>query len=226
MSKLFEIKDLWRIYRSAQSAVAVKNVSFHVRRGDYLAIVGPSGAGKSTLLHIMGGLDKPTRGNVFFEGRDLYRWTDREISFWRNKCVGFVFQFYHLIEELNVIENIILPARINKAKTKKIFKKAQELLEYLQIEERRDFFPFQLSGGERQKVAIARALINEPEIIFCDEPTGNVDTDSAEKIIDLIANLNRDRKITVIVVTHNRELAKNAQKVLMMKGGELIEEAL
>jgi len=220
MDKLMEIISLTKTYRSsADRVVALRDVSLTISAGDFLSIVGPSGTGKSTFLHIIGGLEFPTKGKVLFKQRDLYKMRDRELAQWRNKAVGFVFQFYHLIEELSVIENVAIAFFIGRRKFS--FKKAQELLEYLGIEKRKDFFPSQLSGGEKQKVAIARALVNNPDIILCDEPTGNLDKDSQDKIIQLLSMLNKDQNKTVVLVTHNLELAKQAKRMLRLKDGKL-----
>ncbi len=199
--------------------VAVKEVSLSIGRGEYIAIVGPSGAGKSTLLHILGGLDLPTQGRVIFEGEDIYKMKERELTFWRNKTVGFVFQFYHLIEELNVLENILIANYRDKPEIS--LKKAKGLLKYLGLEERERFFPSQLSGGEKQRVAIARALINEPQVLLCDEPTGNLDLASQDRVIKLLEDLNTLKKKTVILVTHNLELARRAHRMFFMQAGEI-----
>ncbi len=220
MNKLIKVSSLKKTYRGGQKSITVvKDICFSVRSGEYLSIVGPSGAGKSTLLHILGGLDKPTKGKVFFKGKNIYKFRDKELSFWRSKHIGFVFQFYHLIEELTVAENISIASYLSSVKKKIILKKIQELLEYLGVEKRSNFFPSQLSGGEKQKVAIARALINDPEVILCDEPTGNLDKDSEDKVVNLLSSLNKDKKKTIILVTHNLELANKAERKLAINDG-------
>jgi len=171
-------------------------------------------------LHIMGGLEKPQAGTISHGGRDIYAWADDGLSLWRNQTVGFVFQFYHLIEELNILENTALPALKQGRKT--AFKKAEELLEYLGVDKRALFFPSQLSGGERQKAAIARALINDPRIVLCDEPTGNLDKDSQGKVIDLLERLSREKNKTLVLVTHNPELAKRSSRQIRMESGEIV----
>jgi len=221
MNKLLDIVSLTKRYHNGQEEVAaLSNVSLSIHEGDYCAIVGPSGAGKSTLLHIMGGLDIPTSGRVLFESEDIYRMSDAQRARWRNKAVGFVFQFYHLIEELSVEENILLTAKCEARKTS--LKKIQELLKYLNLESRKNFFPSQLSGGEKQKVAIARALMNEPRIVFCDEPTGNLDKDSQDRVVNLLEELNRQKRKTIVLVTHNLELAKRAKRTILIKSGEVV----
>jgi len=219
MNNLIDLSGVEKVYSNAVSVVALQDVSLSLSAGDYFAIAGPSGAGKSTLLHIMGGLDRPSKGEVLFKGKSLYKMRDRELALWRNKTVGFVFQFYHLIEELNVLENIAIAAF--KHRRKSSFKKARELLQYLRIEQRARFFPSQLSGGEKQKVALARALINDPEIVLCDEPTGNLDKDSQNRVVELLDKLNRKMRKTIVLVTHNLELAKQAKEVVFIEGGKL-----
>jgi len=218
---MLEIKSVSKKYvNGAEEVFAVRAVSLTLKPGEYLSIAGPSGAGKSTLLHILGGLEKPQAGMITHGGRDIYALADDGLCLWRNKTVGFVFQFYHLIEELNILENVGLPALQNGRKT--AFKKAGELLEYLGMAKRALFFPSQLSGGERQKTAIARALINDPQIVLCDEPTGNLDKDSQGKVIDLLERLNREKGKTLVLVTHNPELAKRSSRQIRMEAGEII----
>jgi len=219
MNELMEVNSITKVYSSGVAFTAIKDISLSVCRQDYLAIVGPSGAGKSTLLHVMGGLEPPTRGEVFFIEKNLYKMKDRELSLWRNKTVGFVFQFYHLIEELSVLENVAIAA--SREGRKYSFKKARELLKYLGLEDKQEVFPSQLSGGQRQRVAIARALVNDPQMLFCDEPTGNLDKESQEKIAGLFENLNKVKKKTIVLVTHNLDLAKQAKRILFIEGGML-----
>ena len=220
MDEVLEVIGLTKIYGDGMPVVALQEISLSLHQNDYLAIVGPSGSGKSTLIHIMGGLEHPTRGQVTFKGKNIYHMRDKEISLWRRGTVGFVFQFYHLIEELNVYENIMIASSIRKQEYSS--KRVKELLQYLEIEERKDFFPSQLSGGEKQKVAIARAVVNDPDIIFCDEPTGNLDSASQVKVMQLLERLNREMKKAVILVTHNLELAKRAKRIISLEGGQLV----
>ncbi|HIE36117.1 MAG TPA: ABC transporter ATP-binding protein [Candidatus Omnitrophica bacterium] len=222
MNKLIEVISLKRIYLEADTEVeALKDVSFSVYLCDYLSIVGPSGAGKSTLLHLIGGIDTPTQGTILFKGEDIYKMNRKRRALWRNKNIGFIFQFYHLIEELNVLDNILVASFEDR---KFSFKKAQELLKYLGIKERENFFPSQLSGGEKQKVAIARALINEPDLILCDEPTGNLDKESQERVMELLRKLNEEKKKTIVLVTHNLELAERAKRMVFIKNGEIVDK--
>ncbi|MFA5100789.1 MAG: ABC transporter ATP-binding protein [Candidatus Omnitrophota bacterium] len=224
MSKLLDISALAKTYSNGKEKVyALKNVNLTLSSHDYVAIVGPSGAGKSTLLHTMGGLEPPDEGAVLCKGEDIYSFNDAALSLWRNRTVGFVFQFYHLIEELNVTENVALAGFVAQRDCRKSsLKKAQALLQYLGIAARGNFFPSQLSGGERQKVAIARALINEPELLLCDEPTGNLDNESQERVVALLEQLYHEKKKTIVVVTHNLELAKRAQRVFTIRNGEIL----
>ncbi|MFA6281333.1 MAG: ABC transporter ATP-binding protein [Candidatus Omnitrophota bacterium] len=224
MSNLMQLSGVSKTFHNGQEEVsALKNIDINLHVQDYLAIIGPSGAGKSTLLHIIGGLDEPTSGKVICHDKDIYLMKEKERASWRNSKVGFVFQFYHLIEELNVLENVAISAFSESGKS--AFKKGEKLLEYLEIAGRKNFFPSQLSGGEKQKVALARALINEPEIILCDEPTGNLDKYSQDKVIELLEKLNKEKGKTIVIVTHNLELAKRAKKVITLKSGEIMEES-
>ncbi|MFA5272129.1 MAG: ABC transporter ATP-binding protein, partial [Candidatus Omnitrophota bacterium] len=218
MNNLIQLTKVSKTFHNGQEEVsALKNVSIDLHAQDYLAIIGPSGAGKSTLIHIIGGLDMPSCGKVTCHDKDIYIMRDSERALWRNTMVGFVFQFYHLIEELNVLENVAISAFCEFRKS--AFKKAESLLEYLDIAGRKNFFPSQLSGGEKQKVALARALINDPEIILCDEPTGNLDKYAQDKVVDLLEKLNKETGKTIVIVTHNLELAKRAKRTITLKSG-------
>lgn len=223
MNKGLYAQSVTKRYRTGSDDVlAVDSVDLKVPPGEFVVIVGPSGSGKSTLLHILGGLEEPTEGGVFFDGDDIYRKGDRTLSRWRNETVGFVFQFYHLLGELTVAENVALPALLKGRSRKSALKKSRELLQYLGIPEKKDSFPSQLSGGQKQKVAFARALINDPDILFCDEPTGNLDADSAEKVITLLSDWHRERHKTVIMVTHNQELTQGAARHHILREGKLL----
>ena len=222
---MLEASHLNKTYNHATRALHVlKDVSLLIIEGDFLAIVGPSGAGKSTLLHILGGLDRPTQGQVKFDGQEIYALNDRERASIRNQKVGFVFQFYHLLPEFTALENVILPALVKQdmSDTKVLESKGFELLEKIGLKERATHKPSQLSGGEQQRVAIARALINEPKIIFCDEPTGNLDSESGKEVINLLMTLNRDNKQTLVIVTHDEHIAKLAKKIVYIRDGKLL----
>jgi len=220
---LLKTEELHKVYNhnKRQSAHVLRGINLEIKEGLILAIVGPSGAGKSTLLNILGGLDQPTSGRVLFKEIDLYKLSDTELSQIRNRAFGFVFQFYHLLAEFNVLENVMLPAMIKKDNLKITQKKAQELLERAGLKGKEDSFPAQLSGGEQQRVAICRSLINEPKILFCDEPTGNLDSHTGAEIISLLKELNLKNKMTIVLVTHNEELSRIADKIFHLKDGIL-----
>ena len=220
---MLKAHDLYKIYKEgSRELYAVSNVSLEARKGELLVIVGSSGAGKSTLLHLLGGLDTPDRGKVLLDGIDLYKIRDDKRSRLRNEKIGFVFQSYHLLPEFTALENVLLPTMIRRKKSRpKERARAQMILETVGLKERINHRPGELSGGEAQRVAIARALINDPEIIFCDEPTGNLDSKISKDICSLIARLNRERKATFVIVTHETSLADMADRKLYIKDGAL-----
>lgn len=221
---ILEAHNIHKIYSDGSRVLEVlKGVEIKIEEGKILAIVGPSGAGKSTLLHILGGLDKPSKGNVIFKEKDIYKMPDSERARVRNRQMGFVFQFYHLLPEFNALENVYLPALIKGMKKEAINIKAEASLKHLGLGSRLGHYPSQLSGGEMQRVAIARALINDPEILFCDEPTGNLDSATGAQIKELIWDLNKQNNYTVVIVTHDEHLVKDAHRVLRIKDG-LIKE--
>lgn len=196
----------------------LRGVELEVRAGDLVFVIGRSGSGKSTLLHLLGGLDRPTGGSVEFKGEDLNLFNEESLAEYRNKRIGFVFQFYHLIPELTVKENVELPSLIAG---KRRSKRSGELLKRVGLWERRDHLPSELSGGEQQRVAIARALINEPEIVFCDEPTGNLDEETAESIHRLILDLNREGQ-TFCIVTHDESFAQSSKQAFRLHDGIIL----
>jgi ABC-type lipoprotein export system ATPase subunit len=201
----------------------LKGVDVTIEAGEVVAIQGPSGAGKSTLLHILGGLDVPKEGQVIFKGQDLYGLSDAKRAQVRNTDMGFVFQSYHLLAELTALENVILPAMIkeNSRKTSTIEFAGLKLLEQLGLSARSSHRPNQLSGGEQQRVAIARALMNGPKVVFCDEPTGNLDSVSGQVVMDTLLRLNQSCGVTVVIVTHDEKIAARTQRVIAMKDGLL-----
>ena len=205
----------------------LKGVDLGIQAGEVVAISGPSGAGKSTLLHILGGLDEPNEGRVIFEGQNLYGLNDVKRAQVRCSDMGFVFQSYHLLPELTALENVILPAMIkeNSRKTSTIEFAGLKLLEQLGLKSRAAHRPNQLSGGEEQRVAIARALMNGPKVVFCDEPTGNLDSVSGQVVMDTLLRLNQTHGVTVVIVTHDEKIAGRTQRVIAMKDG-LLEGAL
>jgi len=223
MNSFIVTDNLGKMFKDADRKVcALREVFLSIKKGSYVSIAGPSGAGKSTLLHLLGGLDYPTSGSIVIDGQDISKFKARERFCFRNKKIGFVFQFYYLIEELTVLENVMLPALAGKNSRRTSSQKAGIILSLLGLSERLNFYPSQLSGGEQQRVAIARALINEPEILLCDEPTGNLDKDSAKNITILLRKMNEEKGITIILVTHNLELAKEAQNVLNIRDGQIL----
>jgi len=223
-SFIIEAKGLGKSYKNGVSPTEVlKGIDLRIAENEFLAIQGPSGAGKSTLLHILGGLDNPSAGMVLFEGQDLYNLKENELAMFRNRKVGFVFQFYHLLSEFSVLENVILPSLIkswwerNKASVY-----AKSLLEKVGLSGRLHHTPNQLSGGEQQRVAIARALINKPQLLLCDEPTGNLDSESGRNILNLLRQFNKESGTTVILGTHDKDIAAGAGRVVHLKDGMLV----
>lgn len=223
---MLEAKNIHKVYNNGKKSLEVlKGVNLSIEQGKFIAIVGPSGAGKSTLLHILGGLDFPTQGKVIFDQQDIYKLSDLAVSKLRNKRIGFVFQFYHLLQEFTVLENVMMPALVSEvrgAKTQDYRKKAMELLGKVGLTERSGHFPNQLSGGEKQRVAIVRGLINSPSLLLCDEPTGNLDSKTGDEIIALVKKINRENNMAVVLVTHNLELAKAAERIYHLRDGILV----
>ncbi|MBU1871649.1 MAG: ABC transporter ATP-binding protein [Candidatus Omnitrophica bacterium] len=221
---MLEARNIHKFYNHKSERLHVlKGVELKIEKGKFVAVLGPSGAGKTTLLQLLGGLDHPSKGEVFIEGQDIYSLSDNRRAELRNTKIGFVFQFYHLLSEFNVIENAIIPALIRGKNNKDSLKLARELLELVGLAMRIKHFPNQLSGGEKQRLAIIRALINNPDLLFCDEPTGNLDSLSGNEIINLIKDLNQKRKMTVVLVTHNRDIASSADKLFYLNDGKLEE---
>ena len=208
-------KNISKTYTEIGAPLEVlKGVDLSIEPGEFVSLVGPSGAGKSTLLHILGGLDVPTQGQVFLDNEDIHQMSDGWRAHIRNTKIGFVFQFYHLLPEFNALENIIMPALIKEgfSAKKELERRGSALLEKVGMEKRALHKPKQLSGGEQQRLAIARALINNPQIIFCDEPTGNLDSASGENIMQLLLQLNKDHRQAVVMVTHDQSLAQRAKR--------------
>lgn len=199
---------------------ALDNVTIAIDKGEFVSVMGASGSGKSTLLNLLGGLDFPTEGTVCYEGRNIFDMDDDELSDFRLKKLGFIFQSYNLIPELTVRENILLPKAI--AKEKQDGKRMAEIVEILGLSDRLEHLPQQLSGGQQQRAAIARALVNEPEIILCDEPTGNLDKKSGENVIRLLKMLNETYGITIVMITHDPELAKETSRIIRISDGKIV----
>lgn len=215
---MIEAIDIHKFYGDLH---ILKGVSVKVSQGEIVSIVGPSGAGKSTLLHILGTLDRASQGTVLFEGNDVFRMNDKKLGLFRNQHIGFVFQFHHLLPEFTAIENVMIPGFVAKKNNAAVKEKAIELLSYLGLRERIQHKPAELSGGEQQRVAVARSLINDPKIILADEPSGNLDTDHARELHELFFTLRKKLNQTFVIVTHNEELASMADRKLVMKDGEI-----
>ena len=199
----------------------LKGVHLVVRRGEFLAIMGPSGVGKSTLLHILGGLDRPTAGEVYYNGTEISRLPEGDLAAFRNRTVGFVFQFHHLLPEFTALENVMMPALVGRQPLGSAEEKARGILQRVGLAERLAHRPGELSGGEQQRVAVARALVLSPNVLLADEPTGNLDSKTGEAIFDLLRELNREQGLTVILVTHNEWYARRTDRVLRMADGQL-----
>jgi len=218
---IIQVQDANKEFGKGKNTVAaLKDVNIEIQKGEFVAIVGPSGCGKSTLLHVMAGLEQPTAGRILLDGVDVTLISERDLPKVRMQKVGFVFQSFLLIEDLTAYENVesVLWPSFDFTKEKQE-EKTLEVLREVDMLERRDHFPRQMSGGEQQRIAIARALVNSPPILFCDEPTGNLDTKTGENIMKIIAQLNRERNMTVVLVTHNEDLVKFAKRTLRMKDG-------
>jgi len=221
---MIKLQDVWRLYHMGEETInALAGITLEINQGEFVSIVGPSGSGKSTLLHIIGGLDSPTKGSIIVDGQDLSKASDRELSAYRNKKVGFVFQTFNLQPTYNALENVALPlvfARVPLGKRNQI---AREALDTVGLGDRVRHKPGELSGGERQRVGIARALVNNPKILLADEPTGNLDSKARERIMELLTRLNKERGLTLVLVTHDLESARNANRMFQMHDGELTE---
>ncbi|HTX20865.1 MAG TPA: ABC transporter ATP-binding protein [Candidatus Aquilonibacter sp.] len=197
------------------------DVNLDVARGEFLVLRGASGAGKSTLLHLIGGLDSPNAGEIIFDGRDLAKFSESELTYFRNRRVGFIFQAYHLLPELTALENICLPARVARTSAAQVEKRGRELLARVGLAERAEHKPFELSGGEQQRVAVARALINEPELLLADEPTGNLDSRTGGEIIELLKTLSVERQTTLVIATHDAKIGAQARRVIELADGRI-----
>ncbi|MEM1124544.1 MAG: ABC transporter ATP-binding protein [Bacteroidota bacterium] len=211
------------IHKSYGPLHVLKGVDFSVEKGEIVSIVGKSGAGKSTLLHIIGTLDKPDQGSVLFEQKEISQLRTNDLAQFRNQYIGFIFQFHHLLPEFTAVENVCIPGFILKTPESKVRNRAKELLEYLGLGHRLGHKPNQLSGGEQQRVAVARALINEPAIIFADEPSGNLDSASSKELHQLLFKLRDDFQQTFVIVTHNEELADMSDRKVEMQDGNLVK---
>lgn len=221
---MIEAVNLTKSFKMAGLELTVlKGINLIIGRGEMLAIVGASGAGKSTLLHILGTLDRPTSGTVLFEGQDLFQLSDQRQAEFRNRRIGFVFQFHHLLPEFTALENVCLPAYIQNRSAGDVDGEARSLLKDVGLEHRLTHKPGELSGGEQQRVAVARALIQQPNLVLADEPTGNLDTHTGDALFNLMRSLNRARGITFVIVTHNEKLSAQADRIIHMEDGQIIQ---
>ncbi|MDD6440742.1 MAG: ABC transporter ATP-binding protein [bacterium] len=221
--EILRVENLTKIYGSgASEVVALDHVSLSVEKGEFVAIVGASGSGKSTLLHLIGGVDRPTSGKVYIDGKDIYEFDDDKLAIFRRRQVGLIYQFYNLIPILNVEENISLPLSLDNREVDE--KKLTDLIRTLGLEKRRKHLPNELSGGQQQRTSIGRAMITNPAIILADEPTGNLDSKSSEEIVELLRRSNRDYEQTIVMITHNMEIAKYADRIIKIEDGRIVGE--
>lgn len=221
--EILRVENLTKIYgKDTTKVVALDNVSFSVEKGEFVAIVGASGSGKSTLLHLLGGVDRPTSGKVFIDGKDIFNFNDDKLAIFRRRQVGLIYQFYNLIPILNIEENITLPLSLDNREVDK--ESLNEMLELLGLQNRKNHLPNELSGGQQQRTSIGRALITNPTIILADEPTGNLDSKSSDEIVALLKKSNKELNQTIIMITHNMEIAKVADRIIKIEDGKLVEE--
>jgi len=222
MSSIIKAEKISKEYPLPKGILRVfEGLNFELERGDFVAIMGVSGVGKTTLLNLLGALDKPTRGKIFLDGEDILSKDEKALAEIRNRKIGFVFQFYHLLPEFTALENVSFPLMIGGVERKEAEKKALEVLSEVSLEEKAHIRPAKLSGGEQQRVAIARALVNEPRLLLADEPTGNLDWKTGQMILDLIQELHKKRDLSSVVVTHNEKVARFCHKVYLMESGDL-----
>lgn len=221
--EILKVENLTKIYGEGNNkVVALDNVSFSVEKGEFLAIVGASGSGKSTLLHLLGGVDKPTKGKVYVDGKDIYELSDDNLAIFRRRQVGLIYQFYNLIPILNVEENITLPLELDNRKVDE--EDLKQVINNLGLTKRKKHLPNELSGGQQQRVSIGRALITHPAIVLADEPTGNLDSKSSDEIVELLRKTNKEYKQTIIMITHNMEIAKMADRIIEIEDGHIVKE--
>ena len=221
--EILKVDNLTKTYGKGTTKVtALDNVSFSVEKGEFVAIVGASGSGKSTLLHLLGGVDRPTSGKVFIDGNDIYKMNDDNLAIFRRRQIGLIYQFYNLIPILNVEENITLPSDLDNKKVDD--KKLKELLVTLGLENRRKHLPNELSGGQQQRTSIGRALITNPSLVLADEPTGNLDSKASDEIVSLLKTSNKKYNQTIIMITHDLEIAKNADRIITIEDGKIIKD--
>ncbi len=221
--EILKVENLTKVYgKDNNKVVALDNVSFTVEKGEFIAIVGASGSGKSTLLHLIGGVDTPTSGKVFIDGQDIYKLNSDKLAIFRRREVGLIYQFYNLIPILTVEENITLPLELDNRKVDKF--ELNEIIKLLGLERRRNHLPNELSGGQQQRTSIGRAIITKPAIILADEPTGNLDSKTSEEVVTLLQKMNKDYKQTIIMITHNLEIASYADRIITIEDGKIVKE--
>ena len=221
--EILRVENLVKTYKTGESIIrAVDNISFSVEKGEFVAIVGASGSGKSTLLHLLGGVDKPDSGHVYIEDADIYSMSDENLAIFRRRQVGLIYQFYNLIPILNVKENITLPIDLDGNKVDQ--KRLNELIDSLGLSDRVNHLPNELSGGQQQRTSIGRALINNPAIVLADEPTGNLDSEASDEIMSLLRSANKKYKQTVIVITHDLNIASSADRIITIDDGKIIKD--
>ena len=221
--EILKVENLCKTYGKGENTVkAVDDISFSVERGEFVAIIGASGSGKSTLLHLIGGVDRPTSGKVYIDGKDIYTLNDDNLAIFRRRQVGLIYQFYNLIPVLNVVENITLPTKLDGREVDN--KRLNELLITLGLEKRRFNLPNQLSGGQQQRVSIGRAMMNEPALMLADEPTGNLDSKASDEIISLLRLSNKKYNQTVIIITHDEKIALEADRIITIDDGKIIKD--
>ncbi len=221
--EILKVENLTKIYgKDTTKVVALDHVSFSVEKGEFVAIVGASGSGKSTLLHLIGGVDRPTSGKVFIDGKDIFSFNDDKLAIFRRRQIGLIYQFYNLIPILNVEENITLPLALDNREINK--DTLNEMLKLLGLEKRRNHLPNELSGGQQQRTSIGRALITNPTIILADEPTGNLDSKASDEIVALLKKTNKELNETIIIITHNMEIAKCADRIIKLEDGKIVSD--
>ena len=219
---MIAVRDLSKSFLTDRGRIEVlKDVTLDIRAGERIAVVGASGAGKTTLMHLLGGLDRPTSGSVSFAGKNIFHYSAQELDAFRNRCIGFVFQFHQLLPEFTALENVMMPALIGRSSLKEAERKAQEILAAVGLGHRLDHKPGQLSGGEQQRVAIARSLIMTPQLLLADEPTGNLDSATSDEILVLLDRLHAERDLTIVVVTHSEKVAAQMDRIVRMVDGYL-----
>jgi len=221
--EILKVENLTKTYKSGDAKVnAVDHISFSIEKGEFVAIVGASGSGKSTLLHLLGGVDRPTSGKVYIDGKDIYSLDDDALAIFRRRQIGIIYQFYNLIPILNVTENIMLPCNLDNANVSK--ERLEEVLETLNLKNRKNHLPNELSGGQQQRVSIGRAIINNPAIVLADEPTGNLDSTASDEIVSLLKMSNKKYNQTIVIITHDLEIASSADRIITIDDGKIIKD--